>query len=61
MDDADRTAERMEVEARARLTQRKPIGPVATGRCLWCDDVVGDGVRWCCAACRDEWSKSCES
>ena len=34
-------------------------GPVAvaTGRCLWCDDLVPDEARWCGTACRDQWCK----
>ena len=36
---------------------RKPEGPKATGKCLWCGEVLGDGRRWCTAECRDRWSR----
>jgi len=55
-DDIDRAqivVEHMQDEA---LRARKPEGPAPTGRCLnpRCDDLVGDGVRWCCAGCQDQ-------
>lgn len=36
---------------------RKPVGPVATGRCLFCDEITGDEQRWCDSACRDDWAR----
>ena len=59
MDDADISQERAEKEAPHLLAaSRKPEGPIATGRCLWCDEVVGDNVRWCPGEdCRDLWEK----
>jgi len=32
---------------------RKPVGPVATGFCLHCEEPLADGRRWCNADCRD--------
>jgi hypothetical protein len=32
-------------------------GPVATGRCLYCEEPVEKGRRWCDADCRDGWEK----
>jgi len=29
----------------------------ATGRCLWCNEPLADGRRWCDAECRDEWER----
>lgn len=56
MDDADLTAERAEREAPALLAaNRKPEGPAPTGRCLYCDEIVGDEQRWCDAEHRDAW------
>lgn len=64
MDDADMTADRAEKEAPYLLAaSRKPIGPVATGRCLFCDDIAPDdqpwcpGQRWCDSTCRDAWTR----
>ena len=34
---------------------RKPEGPTATGRCLYCDEIVADDQRWCDTGCRDGW------
>ena len=59
MDDADKTAEHEEITTREAIrSSRKAEGPIATGRCPWCDEVVGDGVRWCPdEECRDQWEK----
>jgi hypothetical protein len=58
MDDADMCQERIEKEAPFLLAaSRKPEGPVATGRCLYCDEIVGDDQRWCDSGCRDEWMR----
>lgn len=55
MDDADRAAPEIErgIEEAQRL--RHPAGPVATGRCLHCDEVLDDVRRWCGSECRDQW------
>ena len=58
MDDADITAARAEREAPALIAaSRKPAGPIATGRCLYCDELVADDARWCDSVCRDGWEK----
>ena len=36
---------------------RKPEGPKATGKCLWCGEELEDGRRWCGASCRDMWAR----
>lgn len=36
---------------------RKPTGPTATGRCLYCDEIVSDDQRWCDGDCRDAWER----
>lgn len=55
-DEIDLASDREEIARRSSLiTSRKPEGPQPTGRCLECDEVVADYVRWCCAACRDDW------
>lgn len=30
----------------------------ATGYCLHCDAVVGQGARWCNTDCRDDWQRN---
>ncbi len=41
----------------AALLVRKPEGPKATGRCLSCEKKLAEGLRWCDAACRDDWQR----
>lgn len=55
MDEADRAAPEIERYVLEAARQKRPPGPVATGRCLWCDELVADDQRWCSVACRDEW------
>ena len=55
-DNLDIAAEREELERTFAQAIRKPAGPVATGRCLHCDE-VSDDRRWCDADCRDAWQR----
>ena len=56
VDDADLSQDRAEREAPHLLAaSRKPAGPTATGRCLYCDEIVADDQRWCDTGCRDGW------
>jgi hypothetical protein len=32
-------------------------GPVARGACLWCEEPLAPGLRWCDADCRSDWEK----
>lgn len=58
MDEVDITAEREERFAPFVIAaSKKPSGPAATGHCLYCDEPVGDGHRWCSAEHRDAWQK----
>ena len=57
-DIADITGDRAETDHLANLSKsRKPEGPKATGFCLFCDEPLDDGLRWCNAACRNDWEK----
>ena len=38
------------------LSTRKPNGPAATGRCLYCNAELPDTRRWCDEWCRDDWN-----
>ena len=57
-DEADMTQARDEAEEPHRIAaSRKPVGPLPTGRCYYCDEIVSDEKRWCNAECRDLWSR----
>lgn len=53
-DNLDIASEREELARNLAQALRKPAGPVATGRCLYCDEISGEH-RWCDAHCRDAW------
>lgn len=40
---------------------RKPDGPVATGRCLYCNAELPDTRRWCDKWCQEDWTLEIES
>lgn len=56
-DIGDRAQEIQEQELAARLAERKPEGPQATGYCLSCGEKTEAPRRWCDARCRDLWEK----
>ena len=43
------------------LTNRKPDGPAATGRCLYCNAELPDTRRWCDKWCQEDWTLEIES
>ena len=43
------------------LTNRKPDGPTATGRCLYCNAELPDTRRWCDKWCQEDWTLEIES
>ena len=51
----DQASDREQADRDLALQGRKPEGPRATGECLWCDEPVEDGRRWCGAECREKW------
>lgn len=57
-DTLDEAAALEERERSFAQTIRKPEGPIATGRCLWCDEIVDDNTRWCNAPHRDAWERA---
>jgi len=60
MDEIDAAQEKEEIglaDAIRHARTGRPVA-VATGRCLWCDDVLGDEQRWCNADCRNLWQKT---
>ena len=59
VDEVDAAQEKEEIGLADAIRNARTGGPVAvaTGRCLWCDDLVPDEARWCGTACRDQWCK----
>lgn len=55
-DDLDIASDREELERSFAQMVRKPAGPLATGRCLYCDELTGER-RWCDCNCRDAWQR----
>ena len=47
-----------ESKERDRLIQkaRKTKSVQATGHCLYCNNTLDDGKRWCDEWCRDDWT-----
>jgi hypothetical protein len=57
-DEVDITNERAEMTLMGEIAaSKKPHGPVPTGRCHYCDEIVGDSMRWCNATCLLEWER----
>jgi hypothetical protein len=57
-DIADDAQAHIEREMSGLLARRKPSGPIATGRCLNCDEIVSDERRWCDKDCHSDWDKT---
>lgn len=57
-DEVDLSTEREEYMLNSQiLRSRKPEGPVANGRCHWCDEILPDTHRFCDAICRDNFER----
>lgn len=56
-DDADRADAALEVLLAAQLARRMPPAPAAIGECLNCGEPLAPPLRWCDAACRDDWQR----
>lgn len=54
-DEIDRANDLAQRLLDAELAKKKPVGPSPTGACLWCDEPLPDGRRWCSPECRDDW------
>ena len=51
----DDASMREEQFLKAALATRKPDGPVATGRCLYCNAELSDTRRFCDGWCAEDW------
>jgi len=56
-DNLDIASDREELARSFALAVKKPVGPLATGRCLYCDEILDDTQRWCDSDCRDAWQQ----
>lgn len=59
-DQFDRASELEELERLSSLNRHfkhAKQSAVATGYCLYCEEELSDGRRWCNAECRDDWEK----
>lgn len=56
-DDVDLVTSKAEFEQRIALygSHRDEPNAVATGKCLFCDEPVETGRRWCNAQCCKDW------
>lgn len=54
-DFADKGSASEELARSMALLVRAPDGPAAWGKCLYCDEPLMVGKRWCNAECRDDW------
>lgn len=61
VDEIDRAAEHIERERAGLLAQRKPSGPVACGKCYYCNAVVSQGLRFCDALCAQDYEAEQET
>lgn len=59
MDEIDLAQERDEIGLADAIRVARMARPaiVATGRCLFCDEVLGDEQRWCDSFCQTRWHK----
>ena len=53
----DRAQGEVERSLGEALRARKAVGPVANGRCHFCDEILDDEMRWCDGICRDAWQE----
>ena len=53
----DIASELEELRREKALKFRKPEGPKATGKCLWCGEELEDGRRWCDFSCMCYWER----
>ena len=57
-DEVDQAQEHIEREAAVLIAAtRRREGPTPTGRCHYCDEILGDTDRWCDIGCRDHWQR----
>lgn len=54
-DIADLAQEHMEKHSPLNMATRKPEPPPADGLCLYCDEPVDAGVRFCSTECCRDW------
>ena len=60
VDDVDQAQEKMDIGLAyaIRMASIQPMAAKGTGRCLYCDECVPEGARWCDCTCRDAFQKT---
>lgn len=65
MDEIDRAQSETEVLNEVTINQYRTLANQpeveGTGFCLYCEEPLSDGKRWCDSYCRDEWENSKKS
>lgn len=61
VDRANDIAERERENSLAAVRAQAGKGPVATGRCLHCDEITDDERRWCSPDCRNWWEAEADA
>ena len=59
VDEVDAAQEKEEIGLADAIRTARMGGPVAvaTGRCLFCDEILDDVMRWCDLFCQIRWHK----
>jgi hypothetical protein len=62
MDDIDLANKHAEMLIGIQVQARKPIGPLPTGACLWCEAPMQEtNHRWCDKDCRDDYELAAQN
>ncbi|WP_274585342.1 hypothetical protein V9W64_10550 [Neisseria leonii] len=59
-DELDLASEREELMRQSALYRQSKAAvreAEPTGSCLYCEEPLSDGLRWCNADCRDDWER----
>lgn len=62
MDDVDKAQHQEDMMLNHYLNnaRRQATSALATGECLYCEEPLPPGLRWCGAECRDDWQQDNE-
>lgn len=60
-DICDKADAQNEAAMTALLNARRPEGPKPTGSCLYCDNALPHGLRWCDGGCLRDWEAEQEA
>lgn len=57
MDEVDKAHQYEEAHRLAALAKKRKNNIPATGYCLFCNELLKPGFRWCDTDCRDDWER----